>query len=180
MNSLDLSSFFKTKAQAMDFSIRLSQITQEVFVTDFHLEAALTDQLGLQKKDALLTLLHKNKVAVDKPSAVKEFLTRLQTQINDLPVLTLSLAFEPKDATLKVLSDWFLLNIKRHVLFDITVDPTLIAGIVIHFNGKFLDYSIREAFRAVVHASLTPPAAPQPKRASQTHTSQQALHAAPH
>lgn len=180
MNSLDLSSFFKTKAQAMDFSTRLSQISQQVFVTDFRLEAALTDQLGLKQKDALLTLLHKHTVAIDKPSAVKEFLTRLQTQINNLPVLSLSLAFEPKDATLKVLSDWFLLNIKRHVLFDITVDPTLIAGIVIHFNGKYLDYSIREAFTAVIQASLTPPAASHPERASQAHTSQQAVHAAPH
>lgn len=161
METLDLSAFFKTKAEALDFSVRLAAISQKVFETDFQLEPALSEQFGLQKKQLLLALLRDNGVQVEKASALKDFLSQLQTQIRSLPVLTLSLAFEPKDKTLKVLSDWFLLNMKRQVLFDITVDPTLIAGIAIHFNGKFLDFSIRETFKKVLSELLTSsPSAP--------------------
>jgi hypothetical protein len=163
MEITDISDFCKTKAQATDFSTRLGHIEQQVYHTDFTLEKALLTQFGLQKKDKFITLLRNNSIP-SEGGVLKEFLVKLQTLTATLPVLSLTVAFEPGEQTLKLLSDWFLLNVKKQVLFDITVDPTLIAGVSINFNGKHAEFSIKPQFaeilKQVIITSAQPPQAP--------------------
>ena len=156
MEMLDLSVFCKTKAQASDFSTRLSELGAQVYHTGFHLENALTSALGMQKKDAFMVLLREQKVAVSSQSALKEFFAQLQEKVASLPVLTLTIAFEPNETVLKTISDWFLINVKKHVLFDVHVDKTLIAGCTLTYNGKFKDYSVRAAFEKVLTGMMAP------------------------
>lgn len=147
---VDLSAFFQTKAQATDFSSRIATVSEKIYETDFDLEKVLMEQFGLRKKEHFLTLLRDHNVSADSPTSLKQFLTDIQKDITTLKVLTLKFAFEPKEQTLKALSEWFVMNIKRQVLFDITVDPSIIAGAVISFNGKDTDCSIKEKFHHIV------------------------------
>lgn len=155
MDTPDLSKLVKTKAQARELIIRIASVSEQVFQTNFNLETALSEQFGMQKKDIFVAMMRNAGISEQKPSQIKNFLTKLQEQINALPVLSVSLAFEPTEKTLKILSDWFLLNVKRQVLFDITVDPSLIAGIAIHYNGRFLDFSVQDRIQVVIKAMLT-------------------------
>lgn len=166
---LDLSPFFKTKLEANTFATRLSTISEKMYQTHFNLEAALGEQLGMRKKDLFLTLLQENTIPTDNNSSLKAFLDKLQQSISSLPVLSLTVAFEPTEQTLQVLSDWFMLNIHTQVLFDLSVDAKLIAGTTLNFNGKYLDLSVKAKFEQIlkdimnkVQATLngTPPPAP--------------------
>lgn len=141
--NIDLSAFFQTKSQASDFSSRVATISEKIYETDFDLDKTLIDQFGLKKKDMFMKLLHDQNVAIENHSTLKAFLTELQKTISSLPVLNLALAFEPKERTLKALSEWFVMNIKQQMLLEITVDPNLIAGAVISFKGRDVDYTIR-------------------------------------
>src|SRR5689334_3474304 len=100
MDLLDLSSFCKTKAQANDFSARLAAIAEKVYQTDFNLDKSLSEQLGMRKKDQFLSLLRENKIAVEKGSDLKAFLDKLQQDVLTLPVLSITIAFEPTEETL--------------------------------------------------------------------------------
>jgi hypothetical protein len=155
MSAIDLSAFFQTKAQAADFSSRLATLSEKIYETNFNLEKSVMEQFGLKKKDAFMTMLRDQNVAVETNTVLKQFLTDLQKDIAGLPVLSLTLAFEPKDKTLKALSEWFVLNIKRQIILEITVDPQQIAGASISFNGKDVDFSIRSKFDGVVRDFLT-------------------------
>lgn len=146
MEALDLSIFFRTKAQATDFAARLSAIAEKIYQTEFNLENILMEQFGLQKRDKFMTLLRENNVNTGAPSDIKDFFDKLQEKISSLPVLSLTVAFEPKEQTLLALSQWFLLNIDKQVLLDITVNPAIIAGAVISINGKHLDFSVKPKF----------------------------------
>lgn len=156
MDQLDLSFFFQTKAQASDFSARLSLIMEKIYNTTFDLEKTLIDQLGLKKKDAFMSLLRENKIDSKNATAIKTFITSLIEYTNKLPVLSLVVAFEPKEKTLQKLSQWSVLNLNKQAIFDITVDPTLIGGAAIDFNGKHMDFSIRPQFDQIVTDALTP------------------------
>lgn len=151
---MDLSAFFQTKLQSSDFSTRLATISEKIYETNFNLEKALMDQFGLKKKDQFMNLLHDQNVSVEDNTILKNFLNDIQTEIRALPVLSVSLAFEPKEQTLKALSEWFVLNLKRQILLDITVDPQLIAGATISFNGKNGDYTIRSRFETTTNTIL--------------------------
>lgn len=147
---MDLSQFFTTKAQATDFSVRLATISAHIYKTDFDLEKALLDTFGMEKKDMLVKLLNDTNVAVGTPSALKEFFEKIQQAIASLPVLSLTIAFEPREQTLKEISEWFVLNIKSQVLFAITVDTNLIGGATITFNGKYVDYCVKVRFEKIL------------------------------
>jgi F0F1-type ATP synthase delta subunit len=157
MNTLDLSSFFQTKAQASDFSSRIATLADKIYETDFNLEKALLNEFGLKKKDAFTRVLHENNISLESHTALKEFFTMMQQQITSLPVLTLTLAFEPNDDTMKALAEWFILNMNRQVVFEINVDRTLIAGAAISFNGKAADLSIKDKFTHIVQLCFTKP-----------------------
>lgn len=155
MESLDLSFFFKTKNEASDFSTRIATIAQKIYETNFNLEQSLSTQLGIQKKDAFITLLRDNNINATSNTDLKTFFDTIQKTISSLSVLTLTLAFQPSDKTLQAVSEWFILNIKKQVLFDIQVDKNLIAGAVITYNGKYLDASIRQKFNLILKKALS-------------------------
>lgn len=152
---IDLTPFFKTKAQAIDFSSRIASISAKIYEANFNLEQILLDEFGIQKKDKFMSLLRNSKVNPESSTALKAFLTKVQETTNTLPVLSLTLAFEPKDKTLQVLSEWFMMNIKKQMLFEITVDKQIIAGANINYKGRFLEASIRPIFDKML-VEMTP------------------------
>jgi F0F1-type ATP synthase delta subunit len=160
MQDVDFSNFFNTKSQASDFLARLSKIAESIYKDNFDLEKSLTEQFDIQKKEKFMVFLRNNNVSVGSISEVSEFFDQLETAITNLPTLSLTLAFEPKQETMKMLSEWFLQNVKKQFLFEISVDPNLIGGVEINFSGKSLDYSIKELFDKIFKetvAKTSPP-----------------------
>ena len=155
MENIDLSEFAKTKGQANDFTARLSTISGKVFKNDFDLENVLLEEFGVKKRDKFMSLLRENKINTESHSDIKNFLGKLSEKVQSLPTLTLNIAFEPKEKNLKALSDWFYLNNKKQVLFELNVDPTLIAGATLTFEGKYVDFSIKERFSKIVKNVMT-------------------------
>ena len=155
MDLIDFSEFFNTKAEANDFLSRLTTISDKIFQTNFDLGKALTEQFGINKSDRVLSLLRENNINSESLASVKSFLQKMQENISSLPVLSLTVAFEPREQTLKALSEWFFINMKKQVVFDITVDPRLVAGAALTFNGKFFDFSIRPVVEKILQNYLS-------------------------
>jgi F0F1-type ATP synthase delta subunit len=149
MEDFNFSDFFKTNTQATDFVTRLSSVSEQIYSTDFNLEKALSDQFGIQKKDKFMIILRDNKIPIDSNTALEDFLKKIREKISSMPIVSLMLAFEPKEETLKSISDWFPLNINMQVLLDIKVDPDIIGGTYINFNGKCSDFSIKPVFEQI-------------------------------
>lgn len=148
---IDLSSFFKTKSQASEFSARLGLILQNIYQPGFNLEKVLSSQFNLNMKDKFITLLRDCAVNINSIGELKLFLEKIRDRISAMPVISLTLAFEPTEQTTQVLSDWFLLN-KKQVLLDIKVDPSIIGGAIIAFQGKYKDFSIKPQFEQIISA----------------------------
>jgi len=146
MEELDLSDFFHTKIEATDFSIHLASISESIYETGFDLEKALLTHYGARKRDKFIALLRNNKVNIYTASDLEAFFNKIQTRISSLPILSLTIAFEPIDETFKILSDWLALNIHREALLDINIDTKIIGGATVSFNGKYADCSIKPKF----------------------------------
>jgi len=150
MDNIDLSDLFTTKAEATDFMSRLSAISSTLFQTNFNLDKALTEHFGINKKDRFIAIMRESNINRESFPAVKDFLFLLMTKINSLPVLSLTVAFEPHEETLKGVSEWFFINMKKQVLFDISINRRLVAGAAITYNGKFYDFSIKPVFDRIL------------------------------
>ena len=150
MDNIDLTDLFTTKTEANDFLARLTSVSEKFFQTGFTLEKALYENFGVNKTDKLLMILRQNNVATESLPAVKDFFFILMAKISSLPVLTLTLAFEPQEQTLVAVSEWFFINMHKQMLFEINVDKNIIAGAHIKYNGKFFDFSVRSTFEKIL------------------------------
>lgn len=155
MEKLDLSEFFTTRGQAQSFISNLSSVIDSVYKTDFDLESALSNAFGIEKKDKFISLLTTNSVNTQNKQELKRFFDLLLAKIPEIPILSITIAFEPNEEVLNSLSEWCITNIGKQVLFDIRVDPVLIAGATIFINGKYSDFSIQKQFEQIVRETLT-------------------------
>ena len=103
-----------------------------------------------------MNYLRDNKIKNSSNDELKKFLQNLQNDIRRIPVLTLNIAFEPNETTLKALIQWFLFTLNKQVLIDFIIDKKIIAGASINFNGKFKDYSVKTLFDNIIIQKLNP------------------------
>lgn len=157
MEQLDLSDLFNTKPQAVDFASRLEIILAKIFEKTFNPEKALLEQFGIEKKEALVTLMRDNNINMQSRLDIKAFLDKVQEKIKEMTVVSMVIAFEPKEETLQNLSRWFLTSVNKQVLFEIKIDRSLIAGAAILYQGKFLDYSIKPDFERIYQKTFIKP-----------------------
>lgn len=75
----------------------------------------------------------------------KKYFEGLSKSIEDLQILSLEVAIEPTGEMMQKIYDWVLTAIDRHVILDISVNPSIIAGAKISFNGKFVDNSLEKS-----------------------------------
>ena len=151
---IDLSYFFRTKIEALDFSERLSGIVDQMYLTDFDLEKALTDKLGITKKDKFMVLLRDNNIGIATDSGLKDFLSKILKDVAAMETVTLTLPIEPAEKMLKAVVDWFMLNTAQQVLLEIVVSPGIVAGAKINFKGKYVDFSENPKIEEIVNRSV--------------------------
>lgn len=160
MDELNLSEFFTTKNQASEFMVKLDQIIATIFETKFDLEVALGKYFSFSQKDKFLKFLRISKVNTKNPTELKQFFEKIKESVSQMKVINLKLAFEPSDKNLISFSNWFRMNVKKQFLFEITVDPKIVAGVEINFNGKYLDFSIRRSLEQIFNPQPAAPAQP--------------------
>jgi hypothetical protein len=78
--------------------------------------------------------------AVDKT----QFLEGLETELEKVRTLKLTLAFEPSEEFVSQLYQWTLSNIQPGIILDFEKDKSLLGGVVIEYEGLYKDYSLRK------------------------------------
>lgn len=71
-----------------------------------------------------------------------EFITSVETSVEHLPVFTLHLSFIPSSRFMESVSAWIHAQTRTPVLIDTRIDPMIIMGARIEWNGRLKDYSI--------------------------------------
>ena len=61
---------------------------------------------------------------------------KLEGRIENLRYLNLSLAYEPTRVNINTFSAWVKKNVGENVVLDINVDPSLVVGAQIVWNGN--------------------------------------------
>ena len=154
MDQIDLSDLFTTKAEANEFVSRIASISDMFFQTGFNLERAFIQHFGVNKADRLLALMRDRNIPPGDLPAAKDFLFALATKIPTIPVITLTVAFEPEEQTLESISEWFLVNMNMQMLFSIIIDRNVVGGATITYNGKFFDFSIKPIFERTLKENM--------------------------
>lgn len=79
---------------------------------------------------------------------VYQIFTDLEKQISNLKTLIIYLTFEPDETTLAQVGTHVRNSFGLTLLLDIKLDPNLIAGAALSWNGVYKDYSLRSQLQA--------------------------------
>lgn len=74
------------------------------------------------------------------------YLRELIDRAQELPTITLFLAFEPSENTLDHFYSFISSACRQPVLLEVNYDPTIIGGVVIIYKGEYRDFSFRKIF----------------------------------
>ena len=71
----------------------------------------------------------------------EDVLKGLQTELDKLKTLKLTLSFEPSEKTLDKLYQWMKANVSENAVLDISLDQSIIGGAIISYGGNYRDFS---------------------------------------
>jgi F0F1-type ATP synthase delta subunit len=141
---LPLKKYLHTTVDGHDMQIMLHTFSEKLFQTTDNTQDIFTKELPYDVASFLTKLLEQYQVNKDDKMQIRVFLTEVIKTVNDLPVVALTLAKAPKRATIMTIQEWFLRTYNKLIILDISIDPDLIAGSVIQFQGKYHDYSLKK------------------------------------
>lgn len=123
---------------------KLEQLEQSVFSVKVPFEQQVHDLFSLPIAESILATAASSKVSSSDSTAIQNFIRGLQSEIKGLPTVTLRLAFSPSNDLLRDTSMWFDNMCGMKIITTYQVDPSLLGGVAIELNGKYLDYSVKK------------------------------------
>ncbi len=70
-------------------------------------------------------------------------LTELAKLLKQVKTIHLTFGFEPTSEAIANIHKWLLTNMKNSYVLEINYDPKILGGIIIEYEGRFGDYSLR-------------------------------------
>jgi hypothetical protein len=81
----------------------------------------------------------------DKFSSIFE---NLEIEVNKINPLTIYLAFEPGKPEIEAINSWVRQNLQTKVVIETKLDPSLMGGVALVWNGVYKDYSLKAKIAA--------------------------------
>jgi len=135
--SNDVLDIIKTSKDRRQFLSFLDVLTNSKITDEKDIDATLDTYLPYRKKDPFLKLFS---TVLSKGISFQDAITEIKTIINNFPEVSVTLAFEPTKETINSISGWFLIHANLPVILDIHVDPRIIAGTIVAYKGKYMDF----------------------------------------
>jgi len=88
--------------------------------------------------------LEKEKILPSSPEDQSSFFKGLENFLLKIPKVKLEIAFEPSEEFISKVKEWFKEKIKKRVILDISVNPKIVGGAKIEFQGKWKDFSLEK------------------------------------
>ena len=107
----------------------------------------------IRTKEELIFFLEE--IAKRKSGPEKEEISKLEKELRALPEMKLDIAFFPTDNFLNRISQWLQKEIGQKVILDITVNPKVVAGAIIEYQGNWRDFSLAKKIDQLFGDKLT-------------------------
>ena len=146
----DILEIIHTRDEAKEFLKSLDELLQELYKQSVDIEAILNNSFSHEKKEKILKLLPKYSIDVASSQQLQKFFAELKVTMQQIPVVTLTIAFDPKTSFIKILSSWITMHLKIQAFIDVSVNTQVVGGAIITYKGKYKDYTLKK----VLHDKL--------------------------
>lgn len=130
-------SLIKTTQEQSLFEDELNSLKNALYQNEDRFNEVLNG-LRPQIAKALVTELSANSVSKE------DYLNSLTEELQKMPAIGLTLAFEPSVATINKIYEWITNQTTTPTLIDIDVNPRILGGVIIVSRGTYSDFSVKK------------------------------------
>lgn len=141
----------KTNKEYKNLLGKLEDIRARSFKKDGSFEKNVEEVFGTEEGKAFIAICKEEGVLPSNPVAMTGLIDKITQSLHGLTIAKISLAFLPTRNTVDIMSSWFEEQIGARVIIDISVDPSILAGVVIEAGGFYKDYSLRQRLDSIVN-----------------------------
>lgn len=120
----------------------LEMLVQRLFGSHQTIHEITTSTLSLPWSDVIIRMYHEQGLIEQDKEGAKQIVENVLHSIKTMETMELRVAYNLSDADVKDIKNWLYYQLRRQILLNIIVDPTLVGGIAIYRNGTFRDYTI--------------------------------------
>jgi len=82
------------------------------------------------------------------------FFEKLKKNLQELPQIRLEIAFSPSQEFLLRLREGFKKNLNQAVVLDIILNPQLVGGVIMEYQGKYINFSLAKKIDELISQKL--------------------------
>ncbi len=131
---------------------KLEHLRASSFKTGDSFEKKVITVFNENQGKILLNIMEQEKISVNNPLAVVKYVENLLKGLKIIPTVQIRLAILPTKDILEKISDWLIENLGGKCVIDVTVDPTILGGVILESGGLFRDYSLAKRVDGVLGA----------------------------
>lgn len=126
-------------------SNELDVLIQGLYKTDHTFQTLLDTDIRAQTRDAILKDFSTNSIQITDTENIKLYLTNIKTELENLKMVELTLAFHPTQEVISSIHDWIKENVGSGYLLKLLYNPSLLGGAIIAVNGIYKDFSLQKS-----------------------------------
>ena len=108
----------------------------------------------IRTKEELVSFLeeiaHLRKIKDKEEQPTKE----LEKYLRSLPEIKLEIAFSPENNFLEKISQWFEKELGQKIILDLTVNPKIVGGAIIEYQGNWRDFSLAKEIDKLISQKI--------------------------
>lgn len=133
-----------SKAQADQFVNELNALNEELFNKNIDVLKKIKTTLPILKSELIIKLIQNNGINLDDTIRIQTLLQDIKEVVLSIPIVNITVPYEPKDDDLKRLTAWFNVNCQAKMFPKLTFDSSLLGGAAIGFKGNYVEYTIEK------------------------------------
>ena len=136
--------------QEGELELMLGQTSKSKQQKAAFLEKVITKLVSPELRNSLLYIIHNQDLGFFSATQLPLFLEDLQTEVDKMAIINLSVAVAFKPTDIRDLSQQASEKLGKQAIFDLKVDRTLLGGAIIRYGNYISDYSLKsrlEQFR---------------------------------
>lgn len=138
----------KTTDDLVVLDEEIDMVLQSIYHTEIYdLEEILAKFVRVRIAVEIKKLISQNSVTGKEQT--RTLLSDAYRTICALPILKLTMAFEPSESVIDNISNWARGNLQSGILLDLSLDRSLLGGAQIVHEGKYYDYSLKKKIKEV-------------------------------
>lgn len=141
-----LVAFIFTKDDVFELIEEIDAMEQELYKSNIQLDTLLSARVSSRFLSPLKEIFAQSVADMTQIQKVHEVLSSIVSELQGLPVVHITLAFDPTQLLQRDIVLWLREKIKEGIILDVIVDKKIVGGFLMDYNGHYWDLSIHSSF----------------------------------